>query len=121
MAQNLGFPRRKEKGSIAALPEPARTARVDSDKEDAMSHNTEPERAARRHPGPIIGIAVALLAAAAAWFWWMGAEPREEGDVSRIESTQAPAGGAENVREGSPAPGTPATGAPPEPAQPAAN
>ena len=64
---------------------------------------------------------MALLAAAAAWFWWMGAEPREEGDVSRIESTQAPAGGAENVREGSPAPGTPATGAPPEPAQPAAN
>ena len=26
-----------------------------------MSHNTEPERAARRHPGPIIGIAVALM------------------------------------------------------------
>lgn len=86
-----------------------------------MSYNTEPERAAKRHPGPIIAIVVALLVAAVAAFWWMGSEPADQGDVGRIESTEAPSGGAQDAAPGNPAPGTPATGAAPQPTAPASN
>lgn len=51
-----------------------------------MTHNTDPQKAARRHPAPIIAIAVALAIAALAAFLFLGAEPEAAGDVSRIES-----------------------------------
>ncbi|WP_134681730.1 hypothetical protein [Paracoccus ravus] len=79
-----------------------------------MSHNTDPERAARRHPAAILGILVALAIAAVALFWWMGADPVEHEDVSRIESSETPEGGA-NPEPPGPAPaGSPAAGSPPE-------
>lgn len=80
-----------------------------------MSHNTDPERAARRHPAPLIGIALALLVAVAAFVWWMGAPPEEAGDVSRIEATEAPQGGALPPPADPPAADTPAAGSPPAP------
>lgn len=55
-----------------------------------MSHNTDPERAARRHPMPLIAIALALAAAALAAFWFLGADPQEEGDVARTEAESSP-------------------------------
>ncbi|WP_018000224.1 hypothetical protein [Paracoccus sp. N5] len=77
-----------------------------------MSHNTEPEKAARRHPAAIIAIAVALAIAALAAFLFLGAEPKETNDVSRIESeTPATAEGT-----ATPAPAQP-TEAPAAPAQ----
>ncbi|MTH79941.1 hypothetical protein [Paracoccus aestuariivivens] len=66
-----------------------------------MSHNTEPERAMRRHPAAIIGIILALVVAGVALVWWMGADPVAEDDVSRTAMPEAPAG-------------TPAAGSPPE-------
>lgn len=72
-----------------------------------MSYNTNPERAAKRHPGPIIAIVAALLVAAAAGVWWMGADPAEHGDVGRVESTVAPDAAA--------------SGTAPQPAAPASN
>lgn len=75
-----------------------------------MSHNTEPEKAARRHPAAIIAIAVALAIAALAAFLFLGAEPEETNDVSRIES-ETPA-----TAEGTSAPAQP-TEAPAAPAQ----
>lgn len=59
-----------------------------------MSFNTDPGRAARRHPAAIIAIVIALAAAGVALVWWMGADPAAENDVSRIESPEAPEGGA---------------------------
>lgn len=73
-----------------------------------MSHNTEPERAARRHPAPIIAIIGALVVAAVLAFWFTRSDPAEEGDLSRID---APA-------EQSPATSDPAAQAP-VPDQPA--
>lgn len=55
-----------------------------------MSHNTDPQKAVRRHPAPIIAITVALAIAALAAFLFISTKPAEEGDVSRIES-QTPA------------------------------
>ncbi|WP_294925600.1 hypothetical protein [uncultured Paracoccus sp.] len=55
-----------------------------------MSHNTEPERAARRHPGPIAGIIIVLILVAIAAVWFTRSDPSEEGDVSRIETPEAP-------------------------------
>lgn len=77
-----------------------------------MSHNTDPQKAARRHPAPIIAIAVALAIAALAAFLFLNANPEQAGDVSRIES-QTPA-----TAEGtaSPAPTQP-TEAPAAPTQ----
>ncbi len=86
-----------------------------------MSHNTDPERAAKRHPAPILAIALALIVAALAAFWWMGSDPVEEGDIIQTESPEAPPGGADSATPGTPAPGTPATGAAPEPTAPASN
>lgn len=51
-----------------------------------MSHNTDPQKAARRHPAPIIAIAAALAIAALAAFLFLNTEPKAAGDVSRIES-----------------------------------
>lgn len=51
-----------------------------------MSHNTDPEKATRRHPVPIFVIAAVLVVAAVAAFMFAGADPEEVGDVSRIEA-----------------------------------
>lgn len=86
-----------------------------------MSYNTEPERAAKRHPAPIIAIVLALLVAIAAGVWWMGAEPTSHGDVSRVESTAAPAVETQDVAPTTPTADTPASGAAPQPSTPASN
>lgn len=86
-----------------------------------MSYNTEPERAAKRHPAPIIAIVLALLAAVVAAVWWMGSEPADHGDVGRVESMAAPSGGAQDATPGTPAPDTPATGAAPQATAPVSN
>lgn len=78
-----------------------------------MSYNTDPERAARRHPAAILAIILALVVAGIALIWWMGADPVEEGDVGRIESPTAPEGGAETAPTAPPPAGTPAAGSPP--------
>lgn len=67
-----------------------------------MSYNTDPDRAARRHPGPIIAIVLALLVAAAAAFWWMGSDPKAHDDVSRV-----PAAPDAQVVPAAPAPAAP--------------
>lgn len=53
-----------------------------------MSHNTDPERAARRHPAALIAILAAVVIAALAAFWFLGSDPVEEGDVSRTPDIQ---------------------------------
>ncbi|MDS9468851.1 hypothetical protein RGQ15_14895 [Paracoccus sp. MBLB3053] len=56
-----------------------------------MSHNTDPERAARRHPASIVGIILALVVAAIALVWWIGADdPAEEDAISSAVTTDAP-------------------------------
>ncbi|MTH64647.1 hypothetical protein [Paracoccus shanxieyensis] len=84
-----------------------------------MSHNTDPERAAKRHPGPIIGLILAVLVAVAAFFWWVTSDPQEEGDIMQTESPAAAIPGATDPETTSPATNTPADPAtdPPAPAQ----
>lgn len=86
-----------------------------------MSHNTDPQKAAKRHPAPIIAIVVALVIAAFAAFLFIDAEPAENDDVSRIEAgaetgeTSAEPGAAELAQPDAPAP-TAADGATTAPA-----
>lgn len=72
-----------------------------------MSHNTDPQKAAKRHPAPIIAIVVALVIAAFAAFLFIDAEPAENDDVSRIEAgaeTSAEPGAADLAQPDAPAP-----------------
>ncbi|MTH34326.1 hypothetical protein GL279_06895 [Paracoccus limosus] len=73
-----------------------------------MSFNTDPKRAARRHPAAITGIIVALAVAVIALVWWMGADPVKESDVGRIESPAAPETKAGGIAEPVPTTTTPA-------------
>ncbi|MTH61879.1 hypothetical protein [Paracoccus litorisediminis] len=79
-----------------------------------MSYNTEPERAARRHPAAIIAIILALAVAGLALIWWMGADPVAKDDVSRTVAPEAPQGGALTTPTEPPPADTPAAGSPPE-------
>lgn len=81
-----------------------------------MSYNNEPEREAKRHPAPIIAIVVALLVAVFAWFWWVGSDPAEEGDVTQTEAPATPTGQAApdaNMPAGTDAPATDTPASPP--------
>lgn len=56
-----------------------------------MSHNTDPHKSAQRHPAPMIAIVAALIVAVLAAVWFMQKDPAQHNDVSRVESTAAPA------------------------------
>lgn len=67
-----------------------------------MSHNTDPHKAAQRHPAPMLAIVAALVVAVLAAVWFMQKQPAQHNDVSRVESTAAPAA----VTDATPAPAT---------------
>lgn len=77
-----------------------------------MSHNTDPERAARRHPAALIAILAAVVVAALAAFWFLGSDPVEEGPVEEGGVSRNP-----EIQQEMPAPDPSAPA--PDPASPA--
>lgn len=53
-----------------------------------MSHNTDPERAARRHPFAIIAIVLAVVIAAIAAIWFIARHPDDVGNGLRSDEAQ---------------------------------
>ena len=101
-------------GPELRLPRCAFAWQPTSCEEDAMSHNHEPDKAARRHKPAIIAIAIALLAALLAFWVFRPGVPEEGGDglANTPPPASMPLGDAEGRSDETAPPVTPGANTP---------